>query len=183
MMQWGTNCVKINLFSKNATIPPSQPVLALVLSTRIALILFLPLNSCKTSTTCSAWTVPVAPILGRTLCVRYLLSYGVSFVKVKWHSGPLVFLLFSVHFPPQISLYSKVSLFILPSTAIHIRFSILSPCFCWAVIFTLVFALSTLHLSKIISIILILGIRKPIAFKSKSKALERLPQKLGVLVV
>ena len=58
----------IVFFSKIATIPPSLPVLALVLSTRIVLIVFSLLNSCKTSTTCSAWTVPVAPILGRNLC-------------------------------------------------------------------------------------------------------------------
>ena len=53
LVQRGTNCVKIKnvfFFSKIATIPLSQPVL----STRIALLVFSLLNSCKTSTTCSA---------------------------------------------------------------------------------------------------------------------------------
>ena len=76
------------------------------------------------------------------------------------------------------SLFSNVFLSILLSTAIHIRFSILWLCFCRAVVFTLVFALSTLHFSIIISFILILGIRTPIAFKFKSKALARLDPRL-----
>ena len=95
-------------------------------------------------------------------------------MEVWSHSFFIVFCPFSSTF----SLYSKVSLSILPSTAINIRFSTLWSCFCWPVIFTLVFALSTLHLSIIISFILIFGIRIPIAFKYKSKKLARLAPRI-----
>ena len=97
---------------------------------------------------------------------------------VKWRPGPLVFFIVFCPFSNTISLYSNVSLSILPSTPIHIRYSTLWSCFCWAVVFTLVFALSTLHLSRIILFILILSIRRPVAFKSTSKVLARMAPRL-----
>ena len=88
-------------------------MLALVLSTRIALIVFSLLNSCKTSTTCSAWTAPVAPILGRTLCVRYLLSCVFVLVCVclsvlNFHVCPTILICQSI----PISLSLSLSLYI-----------------------------------------------------------------------
>ena len=53
---------------------------------------------CMNSTCCTN--------IRKNLCVRYLLSSGVSFVKVKWHSVPLVFFIVfcpfsSTNFPIQ----------------------------------------------------------------------------------
>jgi hypothetical protein len=90
------------LFSKTDTRPPFQPVFALVLSRRTAFRVWTLLNSSTTLAASSARTVSVAPLIGRTLCVRYIpLSFPVSFVNVKWCSSPFTFFNFYLAVHPK----------------------------------------------------------------------------------